>query len=115
MPPVSSECVLIIFCLLLGNPPCSQPVTHNSVISKPQDPLQATVMEDKKTNKKSKPLKRENEGPRPVVPKAPIDVSRLDFRIGKVVRARKHPDADTLYIEEGYCFYFLVQHCINTI
>nr|KAG5692183.1 hypothetical protein BaRGS_008729 [Batillaria attramentaria] len=28
-----------------------------------------------------------------------MDVSRLDFRIGKIVAVEKHPDADTLYVE----------------
>ena len=31
----------------------------------------------------------------------PVDVSRLDLRIGKIIRAWKHPDADSLYVEEG--------------
>ena len=30
-----------------------------------------------------------------------MDVSRLDFRIGRILKAWKHPDADTLYVEEG--------------
>lgn len=30
----------------------------------------------------------------------PIDVSRLDLRIGRIITARKHPDADSLYVEE---------------
>ncbi|XP_075854435.1 aminoacyl tRNA synthase complex-interacting multifunctional protein 1 isoform X1 [Microcebus murinus] len=30
----------------------------------------------------------------------PIDVSRLDLRIGCIISARKHPDADSLYVEE---------------
>ncbi|KAM5339439.1 aminoacyl tRNA synthase complex-interacting multifunctional protein 1 [Glossophaga mutica] len=30
----------------------------------------------------------------------PIDVSRLDLRIGRIVTAKKHPDADSLYVEE---------------
>ncbi|KAF6128627.1 aminoacyl tRNA synthetase complex interacting multifunctional protein 1 [Phyllostomus discolor] len=30
----------------------------------------------------------------------PIDVSRLDLRIGCIVTAKKHPDADSLYVEE---------------
>ena len=29
-----------------------------------------------------------------------VDVSRLDFRIGKIVEVEKHPDADTLYLEK---------------
>ncbi|KAK4310629.1 hypothetical protein Pmani_017817 [Petrolisthes manimaculis] len=54
---------------------------------------------DKKEKKKSdggekggKGKKAEDEGP--------VDVSRLDFRVGKIVSAKKHPDADTLYVEE---------------
>ena len=31
----------------------------------------------------------------------PVDVSRLDMRIGKILKAWKHPDADGLYVEEG--------------
>ncbi|XP_078065547.1 aminoacyl tRNA synthase complex-interacting multifunctional protein 1a isoform X3 [Mustelus asterias] len=30
----------------------------------------------------------------------PIDVSRLDLRIGRIITAKKHPDADTLYLED---------------
>ncbi|KFV68676.1 Aminoacyl tRNA synthase complex-interacting multifunctional protein 1, partial [Dryobates pubescens] len=30
----------------------------------------------------------------------PIDVSRLDLRVGCIITAKKHPDADTLYVEE---------------
>ena len=29
-----------------------------------------------------------------------VDISRLDLRIGKIMAVQKHPDADTLYIEE---------------
>lgn len=28
------------------------------------------------------------------------DVSRLDMRVGRIVKAEKHPDADALYVEE---------------
>ena len=34
-------------------------------------------------------------------PELPVDVSRLDLRIGRIIRAWKHPDADSLYVEEG--------------
>ncbi|XP_053921450.1 aminoacyl tRNA synthase complex-interacting multifunctional protein 1 isoform X2 [Cuculus canorus] len=30
----------------------------------------------------------------------PVDVSRLDLRVGCFITAKKHPDADTLYVEE---------------
>lgn len=30
----------------------------------------------------------------------PVDVSRLDLRVGRIVSAVKHPDADSLYVEQ---------------
>ena len=30
----------------------------------------------------------------------PVDVGRLDMRVGLITTAKKHPDADSLYIEE---------------
>lgn len=30
----------------------------------------------------------------------PVDVSRLDLRVGCIITAEKHPDADSLYVEE---------------
>ena len=30
----------------------------------------------------------------------PLDVSRLDMRIGQIVAVKRHADADTLYVEE---------------
>lgn len=29
-----------------------------------------------------------------------MDVSRLDLRVGQIVKVEKHPDADSLYVEE---------------
>ena len=29
-----------------------------------------------------------------------IDVSRLDMRVGCIINAKKHPDADSLYVED---------------
>lgn len=30
----------------------------------------------------------------------PVDVGRLDLRVGCIISAKKHPDADSLYVEE---------------
>lgn len=29
-----------------------------------------------------------------------VDVSRLDLRVGCIISAEKHPDADSLYVEQ---------------
>ena len=30
-----------------------------------------------------------------------VDVSRLDFRIGRIISVERHPDADSLYVEQS--------------
>ncbi|XP_036789704.1 aminoacyl tRNA synthase complex-interacting multifunctional protein 1 isoform X1 [Oncorhynchus mykiss] len=52
--------------------------------------------------KKNKPEKREKGEKKPAAPQeeAKVDVSRLDMRVGRIVTAEKHPDADSLYVEQ---------------
>lgn len=35
-----------------------------------------------------------------VVKDLPLDVSRLDIRVGLITDVKKHPDADSLYVEQ---------------
>ncbi|KAI0523304.1 hypothetical protein KFK09_005699 [Dendrobium nobile] len=37
---------------------------------------------------------------KPKAPEAEISVSRLDIRVGQIKKVQKHPDADSLYVEE---------------
>merc|ERR1719341_2035657 len=37
------------------------------------------------------------------VEEAAVDVGRLDFRVGKILHAEKHPDAESLYVEQIDC------------
>jgi hypothetical protein len=30
-----------------------------------------------------------------------VDVSRIDFRVGLITKAERHPEADKLYVEQG--------------
>ena len=68
----------------------TEPSTTNS--KKKEKPSKA------KTEKNAGRKEKKGAGPEAA---APVDVSRLDLRIGKVIRAWKHPDADSLYVEEG--------------
>jgi len=51
-----------------------------------------------KAAKKEKPAK--GGAKQPAEPEAPIDVGRLDFRVGRIVDVKKHPDAESLYVEQ---------------
>lgn len=44
--------------------------------------------------------KAEKKAAAPSQEDAKVDVSRLDLRVGCIVTAEKHPDADSLYVEQ---------------
>lgn len=54
--------------------------------------------QEKKPKKEKAPKKEEKK-----VDEAPVDVGRLDFRVGEIISAEKHPDADSLYVEQIDC------------
>ncbi|XP_031230516.1 aminoacyl tRNA synthase complex-interacting multifunctional protein 1, partial [Mastomys coucha] len=58
--------------------------------------------EEKKVKEKTekKGEKKEKQSAAASADSKPIDASRLDLRIGRIVTAKKHPDADSLYVEE---------------
>jgi len=64
-----------------------------------EESLQAPETEKKvkankpgKAPKEKKEVKKEDD--------APVDIGRLDMRVGHIRKASKHPDADSLYVEE---------------
>ena len=74
------------------------PSTLESIETKQSQPKES------KSGKKDKAKKNEGKGGGGGGAKGgdkPVDVSRLDMRIGKILKAWKHPDADGLYVEEG--------------
>ncbi|KAM5193247.1 aminoacyl tRNA synthase complex-interacting multifunctional protein 1 isoform 2-T3 [Mantella aurantiaca] len=80
-------------------PATSKPIVEPAPV-KPS--LPKAEGEDKK--KKEKPEKKgDKKEKKPAVADdeaRPVDVSRLDLRVGCIVSAKKHPDADSLYVEE---------------
>nr|XP_020447415.1 aminoacyl tRNA synthase complex-interacting multifunctional protein 1 [Monopterus albus] len=59
----------------------------------------------KDESKKKKPEKKggekaEKKRAAPSQEDATVDVSRLDLRVGRIITAEKHPDADSLYVEQ---------------
>ena len=44
--------------------------------------------------------KQEKKAPAQAQEEMKVDVSRLDLRIGRIITAEKHPDADALYVEK---------------
>ncbi|XP_013006049.1 aminoacyl tRNA synthase complex-interacting multifunctional protein 1 isoform X2 [Cavia porcellus] len=53
-----------------------------------------------KEKNEKKGEKKEKKQPSAADVSKPVDASRLDLRIGRIINAEKHPDADSLYVEE---------------
>ncbi|XP_012583138.1 PREDICTED: aminoacyl tRNA synthase complex-interacting multifunctional protein 1 isoform X1 [Condylura cristata] len=53
-----------------------------------------------KTEKKGEKKEKKQQSAAGSADSKPVDVSRLDLRIGCIITAKKHPDADSLYVEE---------------
>lgn len=54
----------------------------------------------KKKQEKKGGEKAEKKPAAPSQEDAKVDVSRLDLRVGRIITAEKHPDADSLYVEQ---------------
>ncbi|XP_033016208.1 aminoacyl tRNA synthase complex-interacting multifunctional protein 1 isoform X1 [Lacerta agilis] len=80
----------------------SQPAAAAVAPSGPKDQIKGTNEEKKKKDKTEKKAEKKEKKQQSAATddSKPLDVSRLDFRIGCITAAKKHPDADTLYVEE---------------
>lgn len=63
-------------------------------------PVAAPAKEKKDKKPKEKQEKAQPAAAAAVADDAPVDISRIDLRIGKIVEIQKHPDADSLYVEK---------------
>lgn len=77
----------------LTQEPANQPTAKNSETTAAKEPKEA----------KPKKVKQPAEKPQNPPTDDIIDVGRLDLRIGKIVDVKKHPDADSLYVEQIDC------------
>ncbi|XP_023655071.1 aminoacyl tRNA synthase complex-interacting multifunctional protein 1a [Paramormyrops kingsleyae] len=66
------------------------------------DPQRDTTPKDSEGKKKKAEKAGEKKEKKQVTaePETPVDVSRLDLRVGRIIGAQKHPDADALYVEQ---------------
>lgn len=59
--------------------------------------------EKKKIEGEKKEKKPKEAQKKPDSDNLPVDVGRLDMRVGKILKAEKHPDADSLYVSTIEC------------
>lgn len=52
------------------------------------------------TGKKQQPTKSATEAKPKASAEAEASIARLDIRVGLITKVQKHPDADSLYVEE---------------
>lgn len=65
-------------------------------------PTEKVLLEDggQKSKREAAKEAKKNKAAANVEDEKPIDVRRLDFRVGKIIEAKRHKDADSLYVEE---------------
>ncbi|KAL5285930.1 AIMP1 family protein [Megaselia abdita] len=63
----------------------------------------APTTDSAKPQKEKKEKVKKEKAPAPAIEEPPIDVGRLDLRVGKIVEVSRHPDADSLYLEKIDC------------
>jgi len=70
------------------------PKVENKVLS------QQGKKQEKKPKIKAENKEKDKTDNKPGTDDLPVDVGRLDMRVGKIVEIKKHPDADSLYVEQ---------------
>jgi len=89
-----------VFC----SPQPSAPSADSEVKKEVPHKETTTDSPNKETKKEKKPKveksPKEKKAVKPQGPDAPADIGLLDLRVGHIRSAKKHPDADALYVEE---------------
>ncbi|XP_013863201.1 aminoacyl tRNA synthase complex-interacting multifunctional protein 1a [Austrofundulus limnaeus] len=80
--------------------PCDAPSSAPPSAAAAQSQPPKDEPKKKKQEKKAGGEKAEKKQATPSQDEAKVDVSRLDLRVGRIVSAEKHPDADSLYVEQ---------------
>jgi len=65
-----------------------------------KDSTDVEAASEEKTGKKEKGSGRESTKPSPAAETEQPDITRLDIRVGKILSAERHPNADALYLEQ---------------
>merc|ERR1712013_659503 len=83
-------------------PKCKSDATAVAPAAEMQQPKQQPQQQQQQQKGKGEKVKKEKQ-PKPQAPPAAavdVDVSKLNMKVGKIVSVEKHPDADTLYVEQ---------------
>ncbi|KAM3939262.1 aminoacyl tRNA synthase complex-interacting multifunctional protein 1 isoform 2-T3 [Leptodactylus fuscus] len=83
-----------------SSPATSQPAAEPAPVKTSPPAPKAGEEKKKKEKPEKKGEKKEKKSAAADDDARPVDVSRLDLRVGCIITAKKHPDADSLYVEE---------------
>lgn len=85
--------------------PAAKPLSNSNDTQKSEQPAPSAAPQAAKAPKEKKPKKEKPPAAAASAaePEAPIDIGRLDLRVGKIVDVQRHPDADSLYLEKIDC------------
>lgn len=98
VPVLSGEA--LVECSSKPNPPAASPPSLSA--SPAATAAEGSPPKDEGKKKKAEKKGGEKQEKKQAAPQedAAVDVSRLDMRVGRIMTAEKHPDADSLYVEQ---------------
>uniref|UniRef100_A0A182MYE4 tRNA-binding domain-containing protein n=1 Tax=Anopheles dirus TaxID=7168 RepID=A0A182MYE4_9DIPT len=86
-----------------AQPPVTNETPKEAAPAKQQQQNENKPPKEKKPKKEKPAGEAKPAGGAPAVEEPPIDVGRLDMRVGRIVEVSRHPDADSLYVEKIDC------------
>jgi len=90
-----------VYCSNTSNPASnSSPAPVTEKVEKAEEKPKQTQEKAKEKKPKSEKPAKEKKEPKQDTPEVPPNIGLLDLRVGHIRSAKKHPDADSLYVEE---------------
>ncbi|CAI2722792.1 unnamed protein product [Schistosoma spindalis] len=84
---------------LNGNSLEIEPLSEKGLVPEEQ-PKQRTEVQTDSVKTKNRNIERKILDGKPKSTEKPVDIGRLDLRVGRIIDVNRHPDADSLYVEK---------------
>ncbi|VDP62089.1 unnamed protein product [Schistosoma curassoni] len=75
-------------------------LSDKGLVPEAEQPKQRTEVQTDSVKTKNRNTERKIPDGKPQCAEKPVDIGRLDLRVGRIIDVNRHPDADSLYVEK---------------
>ncbi|CAH8434574.1 unnamed protein product [Schistosoma intercalatum] len=75
-------------------------LSDKGLVPEAEQPKQRTEVQTDSVKTKNRNTERKIPDGKPQSAEKPVDIGRLDLRVGRIIDVNRHPDADSLYVEK---------------